>query len=119
MLQEARIAAWMHDTEPIPLAVVIARRRVIDALRRMKGRTPSQRERRQWLSLDHDETPITPPPVHDAEDPVLALGLTGSDAVVAAGLAAGLHNFLIAEQLGVTAGRVSQIITRLRRTITT
>lgn len=120
LLQEARLVAWQQRDTPQGLAVTIARRRVIDRMRAADGRRPERRPRIERMPLhgtdEGSRLDLAWSAVDDV-DPVLELGLSGRDAVIAEGLAAGTPRQDIAEDVGVSPGRVTQLVAKLREKV--
>ena len=124
--QEARIGLWQAAPTHPAVAITIARRRIIDANRRMM---PGPRG-------DHTPEPLSLElPVLGLEDEGVTLGdnlvsrgidttqvdvdyvldrLPRRERFIARGLVAGLAQNEIAEMLGVTESRVCQIVTMIR-----
>lgn len=107
------MAVWEAGDVSDGLAVTIARRRVIDAWRSWTGRTARLRARRRAVDIDSPDT--HPPGVEDHCRPSVDLCLSGRQAALVDGLALGYRRAELARMLGISAGRVSQLM----HTITT
>lgn len=119
LVQEARIAIWLHGEDRSDAeTVVIARRRAVDAWRIWTGHRRRGHDGVDVVALDDDDRVATLA-VTDADDPVLDHGVTGRDAIIVGMLAAGYLRADIARRLGVTAGRVTQLIDQLTPTLET
>ena len=108
LLQEARLAVWQAGDVSDALAILIARRRTIDAWRKMTGYRSKSRRRRRTESLDVEGVPV--PTAEDHRLPASDMGLTGRQAVLVDGLALGFRRCELADMLGVTPSRVSQLL---------
>ena len=111
--QEARIAVWQAgDDTPDRLAVVIARRRCIDWLRRRDGQRKSPRPPVNLVAVTPDERCRW-----DTPDPAVELGLTGRAAVVATMVAEGHTRRQAAAAIGRDPAVVTRILADLAQTI--
>lgn len=111
LLQVARLSAWQSAGQPDAHRVRRATSSVIEALRASSGRAGSYKARASHVQInDALDAPVELSPL-----PHVEYGLSGREAVVAALLAEGWRTAEIADLLGVSWGRVSQIKGEIRR----
>lgn len=112
VLQEGRIAALGRTTTPRPLLHTILRRRMIDAVRTIKG--DSRRPSGRHLDRPSATVGITQP--HHDPDPLWEPPTTGDERLdhIIRRLADGATKQEIATELGVHPSRISQLIRTIR-----